>query len=61
MIKCSQCGKIIGLSAPVYKASRGFLGEDGTFHEDESVVIHMECYNHVYDPFYAIENAIKNN
>ena len=62
MIKCGQCGEIIGLSAPVYKASRGFLGDDGTFHDDESVVIHMDCYyNHIYDPFYAIENIIKDS
>ena len=47
MIKCKKCGELIGHSAPIYKASRGFLGEDGTFHEDESVIIHMDCY---YDP-----------
>jgi len=62
MIKCSKCGELIGYSAPVYKASRGFLGEDGNFYEDESVVIHMDCYyNFTYDPFNAIEDKIKNS
>ena len=62
MIKCSKCNELIGGSSPVYKASRGFLGEDGTFHEDESVVIHMDCYySFTYDPFYAIEESIKNS
>mgnify|MGYP003118043266 FL=1 len=62
MIKCEKCGELIGHSAPIYKASRGFLGEDGNFHEDESVVIHMECYyDFTYDPFTAIENNIQNN
>jgi hypothetical protein len=60
MIKCEKCGELIGQSSPVYKASRGFLGEDGIFHEDESVIIHMDCYfSFTYDPFNAIETKIK--
>ena len=62
MVRCKKCGELIGHSAPIYKASRGFLGEDGTFHEDESVIIHMDCYYyHDYDPFYTIEDIIKNS
>ena len=60
MIKCKKCGELIGHSAHAYKASRGFLGEDGTFHEDESVIIHMDCYyDFTYAPFAAIEKTIK--
>tara|TARA_R100001530_G_scaffold4848_1_gene6310 strand:+ start:268 stop:450 length:183 start_codon:yes stop_codon:yes gene_type:complete len=60
MIACRKCKEIIGHSAPIYKASRGFLGQDGTFHEDESVVFHMDCY-FSFDPFEAIEETIKNS
>lgn len=60
MIKCEKCKELIGHSAPVYKASRGFIGADNVFHEDESVIFHMECY-HSYDPFGIIETKIKNS
>ena len=60
MKKCSKCKEIIGPSAPAYKASRGFVGENGTFHNDEYVVVHIECYYHyTYDPFQQIEEIIK--
>lgn len=62
MTTCSKCKELIGPSAPVYKASRGFLDKDGIFHDDESVIIHMDCYYyHDYDPFYTIEDIIKNS
>ena len=59
MTICSKCKELIGPSAPIYKASRGFLSEDGSFFEDESVVFHKECY-HSYDPYEAIEDSLVN-
>jgi hypothetical protein len=62
MITCPKCKELIGPSAPVYKASRGFLDSDGIFHKDESVIVHIECYYHyTYDPFQHIEDIIKNS
>jgi hypothetical protein len=60
MTKCRKCKEIVGPSAPVYKASRGFVDENGNFHDDESVVFHIECY-YSFDPFGAIEESIKTN
>ena len=51
---CDKCKEPIGASAPIYKASRGFLSEDGGFFEDEYVVFHSECH-HSYNPFEHIE------
>ena len=60
MIICPKCKEIIGPTAPVYKASRGFVDIDGTFHDDESVVVHMECHSdYTYNPFEHIEEIIK--
>jgi hypothetical protein len=59
MTICEKCKELIGPSAPVYKASRGFVSKDGSFYEDESVVFHMECY-HSYDPFEAVEHKLIN-
>jgi hypothetical protein len=62
MITCLKCKKIIGPSAPVYKASRGFVDSDGIFYEDEAIIIHIECfYDYTFEPFSALENIIKNN
>ena len=62
MTICSKCKKIAVSYAPVYKASRGFVDSDGQFFEDESVIIHQECYyDYTYEPFVALENIIKNN
>ena len=62
MIKCPKCKELIGPSAPCYKASRGFLDEDGIFHEDEAIIMHMECYyDFTYEPFSEIEKKIKDN
>ena len=62
MIKCSKCNELIGPTTPCYKASRGFADKDGVFYEDESVIMHMECYHHyTYDPFNDIETKIKNS
>ncbi len=59
MIKCPKCKELIGPSAPVYKASRGFVDKDGNFYEDESVIIHIDCYyEYTYNPFEAVERAI---
>ena len=60
MTICPQCKKVIGPSAPAYKASRGFLAEDGSYYEDESVVFHKECY-HSFDAFAEVEYRIENN
>jgi hypothetical protein len=57
---CSKCKELIGPSAPIYKASRGFLSRDGGFFEDEAVVFHTECY-HSYNPFEHIEEKLFNN
>jgi|TARA_R110000824_G_scaffold38267_9_gene117073 hypothetical protein len=59
MTKCAKCKELIGGSAPAYKASRGFIDIDGIFHDDEGVVIHMECLSHTFNPFQYIENKIK--
>tara|TARA_R100001129_G_C5272047_1_gene234432 strand:+ start:753 stop:944 length:192 start_codon:yes stop_codon:yes gene_type:complete len=60
MIKCPKCKEIIGPSAPVYKASRGFLWPDGSFTEDEAVIIHMDCsYCYTINPFDILEDKIK--
>lgn len=62
MIKCPKCKELIGPSAPCYKASRGFIDSDGIFYEDETIVLHMECYYHyTFDPFDEIESNIKNS
>lgn len=60
MTICDKCKELIGTSAPVYKASRGFVGEDGEFYQDESVVFHLEC-NHSYNPFEHIEEKLINS
>ena len=44
MIKCPKCKELIGPSAPVYKASRGFVDEKGNFYEDEGIVVHIDFY-----------------
>ena len=60
MIKCTKCKQIIGPSAPVYKASRGFVDSDGFFHEDEAVVLHIECsYGYTTNAFDILETRIK--
>ena len=60
MTTCAKCNEIIGPSAPVYKASRGFVSKDGTFYEDEGIIFHMECH-HSYEPFEELEYRIKNS
>jgi len=60
MIKCPKCKELIGPSAPIYKASRGFIDADGIFFEDESVVVHIECsYDYTVNPFDILETRIK--
>ena len=60
MIKCPKCKELMGPSAPVYKASRGFIDADGNFLEDESVVMHIECCNsYTINPFDILETRIK--
>ena len=62
MISCHKCKKLIGPSAPAYKASRGFVDEEGTFYEDEAIVVHIDCYHdYTFEPFHALEEIIKNN
>ena len=57
MTICEKCKELIGPSAPVYKASRGFFSKDGSFYEDEVVVFHIECY-HSFDPFGVLEENL---
>ena len=60
MIRCPKCKEAICPSAPVYRASRGFVNQDGDFFEDESVVIHIECsYDYTINPFDVLEERIK--
>ena len=36
-----------------------FVDKDGNFYEDESVIIHIDCYyEYTYNPFEAVEQAI---
>ena len=51
---CDKCKEPISASATIYKASRGFLSEDGGLFEEEYVVFHSECH-HSYNPFEHIE------
>ena len=62
MTKCAKCNEIIGPSAPVYKASRGFVDLDGNFLDDESIVVHIDCYHdYMFNPFGTLEEIIKEN
>tara|TARA_Y100000004_G_scaffold56902_1_gene63310 strand:+ start:3218 stop:3406 length:189 start_codon:yes stop_codon:yes gene_type:complete len=62
MIKCPVCNELITPSSVSYKASSGFLDSDGTFHEQDSVIIHKEChYNYFYNPFEKLEEDVKNS
>tara|TARA_Y100000004_G_scaffold158131_1_gene184268 strand:+ start:1955 stop:2143 length:189 start_codon:yes stop_codon:yes gene_type:complete len=61
MIKCPVCKELISPSSIAYKASCGFVSEDGSFHEQESVLIHREChYDYTYNPFSELEELLKN-
>ena len=43
-----------------YKAAAGFLDEDGVFHEDVSIVLHVGCHQmYTYEPFVKLEQDIK--
>jgi hypothetical protein len=43
-----------------YKASAGFLDEDGIFHEDVKIIIHVGCHQqYTYDLFVKIEQDMK--
>ena len=62
MIKCPVCNELITSSSVSYKASSGFLDSDGTFHEQDSVIMHKEChYNYFYNPFEKLEEDAKNS
>tara|TARA_R100001594_G_scaffold125829_2_gene162928 strand:- start:266 stop:454 length:189 start_codon:yes stop_codon:yes gene_type:complete len=62
MNNCPVCDDLITPSSVSYKASAGFLDEDGIFHETDSVVIHREChYNYLFNPFDKLEEDIKNS
>ena len=60
MTTCQKCKKIIGVSAPVYNASRGCVDNEGTFYEDEGTVFHTECMGYTFEPFGVLEDIIKN-
>ncbi len=60
MTKCKACKELISPSSVSYKASSGFLDTDGVFHEDEVVLIHVECRsNYLFSPFDKLEEMIK--
>ena len=62
MTKCPVCKELMSQTSPSYKASIGFIDIDGVFHDDESVVVHIDCmYNYTYDPFTELEEKIKNS
>ena len=62
MIKCPVCQELISPNAPTYKCSRGFVDSDGSFFEDESIVVHIDCYHdYMFNPFGTLEEIIKNN
>ena len=62
MIKCPKCKELIGPSAPVYKASRGFIDADGVFLEDESAIVHIECsYDYTINLFDVLEEKLRNS
>lgn len=59
MVTCFKCREIIGPSAPVYKASRGFVDKDGNFFEDVKVIVHIECaHDYIFNPFDALEEEL---
>ena len=60
MIKCPNCKELIGASSVSYKASRGFLDKDGTFHEDISIIMHLECAE-INDVYGELESRLKNS
>ena len=60
MIKCPVCKELITPSSVSYKVSCGFLGIDGVFHEDVSIITHKECKeNYTYNIFENLEKIIK--
>ena len=60
MIKCPHCKELIGASSVSYKASRGFLDKDGVFHEDVSIIMHLECAE-VDVAYGELESLVKNS
>jgi len=59
MTKCPVCKELVSSSSVSYKASSGFLDSDGVFHEQDSVIIHRECYyNYLYSPFEILEEKL---
>ena len=60
MIKCPVCKELVSPNAPTYKVSRGFVGIDGLFVEDVSVVFHQECSD-LIEPYGLLEEYIRDN
>ena len=58
MVRCPSCKELISPSAPSYKCSRGFVDADGVFHDDATVVFHIDCSDFV-EPYVMIEKHIK--
>ena len=42
---CAECKELIGPSSAAVDLSYGFCNPDGSFYEEESIVIHAECSN----------------
>ena len=60
MIKCPVCKELLSPNAPTYKVSRGFVGIDGLFVEDVSVVFHQECSD-LIAPYPILEEDLQNS
>ena len=60
MIKCPVCKELISQSSSAYKASIGFVDKDGIFHDDEAVIVHIDCmFDYTFEPFSELEERIK--
>jgi hypothetical protein len=60
MTKCPVCNELISQSSTSCKASIGFIDMDGVFHDDESIIIHIDCmYDYTFNPFVELEERIK--
>lgn len=62
MIKCTVCKELISPSSVSYKASSGFVNLDGSFHEQDSIIVHVECHHdYFYNAFEELEHLAKNS
>ena len=57
MNRCVCCKELISPSSLTYKVSSGFVGNDGSFVDDISILVHADC-THLLEPFQAIEEIM---